>query len=527
MSVTRNRTPRMAALLLSIAVGGTFLTTTTADAAPQATSVVQRATTSAETVVSRLSTSTGPAAGGNKVLVQGTKLATVNTDPDTAEETPFLAKEVKVGYFKKSVWTGVTLDEDKVTALTTGALEIVVPAWTDATLAVQVLVGDATKGPKYTYVSAAPTVSTTQSALSAWAPSSESGLKNDDDHVVKIAGSGFDSKLSSVMVGGKKVKATLNEAKTEFTFDLPAGLVGAQDVVLSDKRGSTYVGYVIYTAVQPSLEEDQEFGSALNEAATTIRISGTDLNQLASGTFTYTGQTKAEKVSIKAVKNSDKTTDTTHVDVTVPKAPKGVTGSQAGTVTLTTKYGNTVSFAITRAPAATPTVTAVTLPADPTKGGVATLTGTNLVGLKTVTLTDADDKVLKGTSIKVLSSTSANVTLPKLTDGATYTLTVTTLAASTGSKSFTVGEVAAPAPTVSAVTSADGETVAITGTNLTGATTVTIDGTAVTTGITVNSATSVTVVLSAPLAAGTYPVTVTTPGGTSTAVNLTVEEETP
>lgn len=147
------------------------------------------------------------------------------------------------------------------------------------------------------------------------------------------------------------------------------------------------------------------------------------------------------------------------------------------------------------------------------------------MGLKTVTLTDADDKVLKGTSIKVLSSTSANVTLPKLTDGATYTLTVTTLAASTGSKSFTVGEVAAPAPTVSAVTSADGETVAITGTDLTGATTVTIDGTAVTTGITVNSATSVTVVLSAPLAAGTYPVTVTTPGGTSTAVNLTVEEE--
>ena len=484
----RKVSPRKATILTGVVLastvfGGPALAATQLTAA---SNVVRAATPTVSTVVSRLSLPYGPSAGGGKLLVSGTKLATA------ANDGALTAKTVKFGTV--SVPTG------DVVAVSTSALEVVVPAKGTAAK-VSVLVGDATKGPGYTYVAPDVTVSTDQDALDDLAPSSDTGLAE-----ATLAGTNFEP-TTRVLIGGLPTKSTATAS--EITYALPAGLAGVQDVVVSDPRNTVYVGHVEYTAKVPTVTKASSY--AVTEASTPVTLTGTNLDAVTAVTFVK--DDAAEKVAFA------KTTDPTKLVLTVPKG-----AAKVGEIKVATKYGKTASVALERKASVKPAVTAVD--GAVAAGGPVTLTGTNLVGLKSVKVTNAT-KAFTGTVVAVKDATEATVKLPPMAAG-TYDLAATSSSASASEKySFTV---ASSTPTASSVAVDAAKTkVTITGTKLAAITKIAVtpaSGTAVykPVGKFVSNAdgTSVSVTLTPALADGTYGVVATNAFGSTTKVDLTV-----
>lgn len=485
---TRKVSPRKATVLTSIVLASTMI----GGPALAASHIVTRSgvvrAAAATTVVSRLTLGSGPTAGGNKIMIFGTGLATGTSS--------FTAKAVKFGT--------TTVSAGSVEALSTSALEVTVPAKASGKYAV--LVGDATKGPSYTYVAPDLTVTTDQDDLDDLAPSSDTGQTG-----ATLAGTGFDAASTKVLVGGVSAKATTTA--TSITYALPAGLAGVQDVVVSDARNSVYVGHVAYAAKVPTLSAVSSY--AVNEAATPVTLTGTNLDAVTAVTFVK--DATVEKATFA------KTTDATKLVVTVPKG-----AAKDGDLKVVTKYGKSATFALVRKASPTPTVSAVA--GAVSTGGNATLTGTNLVGLKSVKVTGGG-KTFSGTVAAVTSATSAVVKLPAIPAG-TYGLVATTNAATLStSQSFSVAS-SAPTASSAAVNTAK-TTLTVTGTNLKTITKVVVtpsSGTAITktTGFTsASDGTTVAVALGSALADGTYGVVVTNALGSTTSVSLTVTTAAP
>jgi hypothetical protein len=200
----------------------------------------------------------------------------------------------------------------------------------------------------------------------------------------------------------------------------------------------------------------------------------------------------------------------------------------ARNVTVTTANGtsNAVTFTVVNPPV--PTLTLIA-PAFGQRGlavGV-TLTGTGFVAGTTVTpgagITLANLSVVDSSTIEVTFTIAANAALGN------RNVTVTTPGGTSNPVTFAV--VVTPPPTLAGITPDSGVRgtsvpVALGGTNLTGATAVTVSGTGVTVGtFTVDptgSTLSATFTISATAATGARTVTVTTPGGTSNPVTFTV-----
>jgi formylglycine-generating enzyme required for sulfatase activity len=150
----------------------------------------------------------------------------------------------------------------------------------------------------------------------------------------------------------------------------------------------------------------------------------------------------------------------------------------------------------------------------PTAGGTAiTITGTNLTGTSSVTIGGA-----AATSVSVVNVTTVTAVTPAGTSGA-KTVSLTT---PDGTANLANGFTYYAVPTISAVSPASGSTaggtaITITGTNLTGTSSVTIGGTAATS-VSVVNATTVTAVTPVGTA-GTKTVSLTTPGGTANLAN--------
>ena len=483
----RNRTPRTAALFLSLALAGGALTmtTTAAEAAPTAREGVHaKATEKPVTVVKRLSHAKGQV--GDRILIKGEKLATWQEASGEGEEATtagWVAKTVKFG--------DAELAANSVTPLSGTTLQVTVPLAGKGTP--MVLVGDAVKGPKFTYVA---NIVSDEEDLAEFSPTSEEGLKG------AILFGTHITKKTKVLVGGKAAKfdkATGGPAAdgTKYTFDFPAGLTGEQDVTVVDNGISKYLGYVVYNATTPTIVS-ADLTSVPAEAATKVTLTGNKLDLVTAATYNGT-----EKVSLAKA-----TDEGTKRVVTIPKG-EAAAGAK---LVVTTKYGETAEIVINRAVSAKPAVTAVT--GAKAAGGEVTITGTNLTGLKTVTVTSKGDtvKTYKGTNLVVVSATSAKVTLPALPDGAPYDIQVTTLAKDASDKvEFYVGT--PPAPTVTDATTTDRKVIVITGTNFTGATKVKIGTSSFTTGFVVDSATKITLTLAEEFDAGTWNVEVTAPGG--------------
>jgi formylglycine-generating enzyme required for sulfatase activity len=158
-----------------------------------------------------------------------------------------------------------------------------------------------------------------------------------------------------------------------------------------------------------------------------------------------------------------------------------------------------------------PQISAVTPGLGSTSGGTAiTLTGTNLNGAISVTVGG-----MAATNVKVVSRTTVTAVTPPGTAGSSDVVVTTPGGAATRTGGFMY----LAAPTLVSIAPASGTTaggtiMTLTGTSLTGASSVTVGGTPATSVQVVNS-TTVTAVTPAG-AAGVCDVTVTTPGGAAT-----------
>ena len=243
-------------------------------------------------------------------------------------------------------------------------------------------------------------------------------------------------------------------------------------------------------------------------APTVTQVSPSAGPTVGGNTITITGTNLASASAVKFGTGSAtiKTNTATSITATAPAAGAGTVD-----VTVTTPGGtSTTSTADQYTYVAAPTVTNVSPTAGPTGGGnTVTITGTNLTGATAVNF---------GTNtgtIKTDTATSITATAPARSAG-TIDITVTTTGG-TGATGAADQYTYVAAPTVTNVSpvagpTGGGNTVTVTGTNLTGATAVTF-GT--NTGmIKTDTATSITATAPAG-GAGTVDITVTTAGGIS------------
>jgi hypothetical protein len=176
---------------------------------------------------------------------------------------------------------------------------------------------------------------------------------------------------------------------------------------------------------------------------------------------------------------------------------------------LVTAGTNKAFRGVTLAPVAPAPAIASFTPASGPVGATVTVTGSNLTGASAVTLNG-----VAVTGFTVVNATTLTFTVP--TDATSGLVAVTTAGGTATSASVFTVTVPVPAPTIASftpTTGGAGTMVTITGTNLTGATAVSI-GTLTIPSFTVVSATSLTLVLPTTTTAISGPITVVTPGGT-------------
>ncbi|MDA8066155.1 MAG: IPT/TIG domain-containing protein [Thermaerobacter sp.] len=236
---------------------------------------------------------------------------------------------------------------------------------------------------------------------------------------------------------------------------------------------------------------------------TQVTITGTNFN----------GATKVDFGSNAAA--SFKVISDTSVTATSPP------GSVLADVTVTTPLGTSPKstadeFLYTSPLFPTPTVTAISPVSGPAVGGTpVTITGTYFGVGQTVKFGSN-----AATAVTVKTSTSLTAVSPAGTG--TVDVTVTSpggTSATSNADKFTYTTPGTPAPTVTAISpvsgpAAGGTQVTVTGTNLTGATTVDFGSGNPATKVSVNSA-GTQITATAPPGTGTVDVLVTTPGGTS------------
>ncbi len=293
---------------------------------------------------------------------------------------------------------------------------------------------------------------------------------------------------TAVTVGGEAAGIQVVPTATSITIITPPGTAGPKDIIVTTPGGSatltngyTYLAAPTLTAVSP------------------------DRGPLAGGqsiTLTGTNLTGATAVTIGGVAATSVTVvNATTISATTPAGTAG-----AKDVVVTTP-GGSASLTNAYTYVAAPTITAISPATGPTAGGqTVTVTGTNLTGATTLTIGGA-----AATSVTVVNDTTITAITPPRSVGAKNIV----VSAPGGNATLTNGYTYVAAPNFSISPNrgshAGGAVVAITGSNLSGATAVTFNGVAATS-FTVNSASSITAT-TPPGLTGLRSVVVTTPGG--------------
>ncbi|MFF1418696.1 IPT/TIG domain-containing protein [Streptomyces sp. NPDC058280] len=311
-------------------------------------------------------------------------------------------------------------------------------------------------------------------------------------NTVTLNGSGFTG--ASAVRFGTTNAGFITVSPTQITAYAPAGPAGTVNVTVVTPGGTSngvpysYVNVPALSGVVPS--------QGPLAGTNTVTLTGTNLTGATAVSFGVHAATSFTVVSA------------TQITAVVPS------GSPGGVPVTVTTPGGTTAGTVFYFYVAPPTLTAAAPGSGAVAGGTSvTLTGTNLLGT-TVVLFGAT----AATSFTVVSDTQINAVAPAGAGG-TVAVTVTTPGGPSNGVAYTyVG-----APTVSSVAPnqgplSGGNTVTLTGTNLTGVTTVQFGG--VFAGFTVISDTQLTATVPAG-AAGTVNVTVTAPGGTSAGVPYT------
>ena len=405
--------------------------------------------------ITSVSPASGPLAAGTTITITGTNLTG--------------ATNVKVGGVAATVLTNSATTITASTPTGTAGAQSV---------AVTTIGGTATKASAFTYV-ALPTISSV---------SPPSGPLTAGT-AITITGTNLTGAIS-VKVGG--VAATnISITATSITAKTPAGTDGAKDVVVTTFGGmATKSGAFTYIAL-PTIASVSPASGPL-AAGTTITITGTNL----------TGATnvKVGRVAATVLTNSGTTI--------TASTPSGTAGAQSVEVTT---IGGTATKASAFTYVALPTITSVSPPSGPLTAGTSiTIAGTNFVdGATTVKVGG-----VAASNVLVVSSTSITALTPANAVGAKDVVVTTAGGVATKTAAFTY--VALPTITTVAPISgpvAGGTTITITGTNLTGATSVKVGSVAAT--ILTNTATVITATTPAGTA-GAQSVAVTTIGGTAT-----------
>lgn len=288
---------------------------------------------------------------------------------------------------------------------------------------------------------------------------------------------------------------------TTVTVTTPARAAGTVDVrVIAPPGTSVDAGAADdYTFVAPPTVTGLSPTAGPTAGGTSVTITGTDFVGLSGAAAVRFGATNATSYTVDSA---------TQITATAPPG----TGTQA--VTVTTPGGTSADTAADdytyHAP---PTITNLSPDEGPTAGGtVVTITGTNFGGLSGPAAVRFG--ATNATGYTVLNATTIAATAPAGTG--TQQVSVVTpggTTANTAADDYTY----VPVPTVTNVSpgagpAAGGTSLTVTGTNLTGATSVTVGGAAAS--FSVDSATQITATTPAG-AAGTADVRVTTAGGQS------------
>ncbi|MFR9751962.1 IPT/TIG domain-containing protein [Nocardia sp. 004] len=394
-----------------------------------------------------LSPTSGPATGGNPVIITGTNLT--GTTAVTFGITPAPSFTV-----------------DSPTQITATA-----PAGT-GTIGVTVTTTAGTSGPiGYTYL-AAPTI---------LALSPTSGPATGGNNVT-ITGTNLTG-TTSVSFDGTPAAFTVDSA-TQITATAPAG-TGTVGVTVTTPAGTSNQVTYTYTTTAPTITAISP-PSGPEAGGNTVTITGTG----------FTGTTAVTFGPTPATFTVDSATQITAI------APAG-TGAIGVTVTTPAGTSNIVDYAYLPAP----TITTLSPPAGPEAGGnTVTITGTGFTGTTAVTFGPTP-----ATSFTVDSATQITATAPAGTGA--IGVTVTTPAGTSNIVDYAY----LPAPTITTLSppsgpEAGGNTVTITGTGFTGTTAVTFGPTPATS-FTIDTDTQITA--TAPAGTGTIGVTVTAPAGTS------------
>ena len=264
--------------------------------------------------------------------------------------------------------------------------------------------------------------------------------------------------------------------------------------------GIATAAYVIQgAALVPTVSSLSPTSAPADGAAFTLTVNGTNFD---SGSIVKWGSTALATTYGSATK----------LTAAVPANLIATAGSVV--ITVTTSAGSSAYAAFTVNPAL-PAITSLS-PSSAAAGGAGftlTVTGTNFDSSAKI---NWNGSALTTTDVSATSLT-ASVPASLIANAGSATVTVTASVGTSNNLTFTIINTAA-IPTVTALnpaTGAAGTSVAVTGTNFTGATAVNF-GTTPATSYTVSSATSITAV--SPVGTGTVDVTVVTPNGTSATV---------
>ncbi|WP_162257712.1 IPT/TIG domain-containing protein [Agromyces sp. Root81] len=296
--------------------------------------------------------------------------------------------------------------------------------------------------------------------------------------------------VTGLTVDGVSVPFT-QVSGTEVTFTTPAHAAGPVDVVVTTPGGAsnalpfTFVPVPALTALSP--DEGPVAGGTLV-------------------TVTGTGLAGATELTIDGASVPFTQVSATEISFTTPAHAAGPVD-----VVVTTPGGASNALPFTYIPV--PALTALTPDSGPVAGGtIVSVTGTGLAGASVVTIDGASVPFTQVSDTEITFTTPAHAAGP-------VDVVVTTPGGVSGALPFTY----VPAPAITTLApdegpAAGGTIVTITGTDLAGATSVTVDGVSVP--FTQVSDTEITFT-TPPHAAGAVDVVVTTPGGASNALPFT------
>jgi type IV pilus biogenesis protein CpaD/CtpE len=301
--------------------------------------------------------------------------------------------------------------------------------------------------------------------------------------VVTVSGRGLHC-VSRITVGGAAATqiTTTIDNQTSLSFTVPADAVTGVVTLTSSAGSASSSERFTVTIPAPTISG---FSPTSGAPGTVITVTGTNL-------------TGATQVTIGGVAAQFTVNRDGSVSVTVPS------GAVTGVISITTGGGTATSGRTTfTVLAAAPTISSFS-PSSGTANSTITLQGTNLTGTTQVAVGGV------GASFTVNRDGSLTITVPSGTQGGVIVVT-TPGGSATSSTAFTVVQ---PAPTITGFSPLSGNpnsSITLQGTNLTGATRVTVGGVAAS--FTVVGSGAITIVV--PSGAQTGVITVTTPGGTA------------